>query len=412
MFNLISLVMVSMVLRGEASVPAHVQSQYGQLITSSTLSWLRSEVGVALAEGAVSSGTGDGVICRGVVGGILVAGFTSRSRCMVAGSSGQLITLTQYHVLHHLTSASKLRWVTYDKYSPVPAGAVAGLETGDNVVFVGRRLDRGVMRTAWLEMGFSKIGGFGGRIAVYSADEKVELVQQCDLLVEEEPVSYRLNIYQYVKKPKKTSQQISLATSSMFRFEEGLSSVARMTKMVYYTYQKSLYFGHIKGVIKGLPAKIKLPSGEVRTVVWGQSELDKQSESVMVEFMMSRNTAVDIDVVAERVEEEQSWSGDLVSVFRDGSTRNRPVTGVTLVSYLDNIKPRYSNIHQIRQQEQTDHQTSPTEQVLTANTTQHFQHDKIYSFQPHDPPEHSGTITTTFLTAFVSLSCVLINKFL
>ena len=121
----------------------------------------------------------------------------------------------------------------------------------------------------------------------------------------------------------------------MFRFEEGLNSVARMTKMVYYNYEKSLYFGHIKGVIRGFPSKIKLPTGETRTLVWGQTEYDKQSESIMVEFNMQRNTALDVEVVAERVVQEQSWSGVMVAVFADGSKRQRNVEGVTIttVSY-------------------------------------------------------------------------------
>ena len=69
-----------------SETPAHVQSKYGQLVTSSTLTWVRSGLGMTLPSEAVSSGTGDGVICRGHVSGVLVSGFTSRSRCMVAGT--------------------------------------------------------------------------------------------------------------------------------------------------------------------------------------------------------------------------------------------------------------------------------------------------------------------------------------
>ena len=136
----------------------------------------------------------------------------------------------------------------------------------------------------------------------------------------------------------------------MFRFQEGTNTMARMTKMVSYTYEKSLYFGHIKGAIKGLTTKIKMPTGESRSIVWGTTEVDKQSESIMVEFNMNKNTAVDFDIVADQVQEEQSWTGVLEAVFSDGSRRERTVEGVTLTSYLDMIQPQYSSPHAIKQQ--------------------------------------------------------------
>ena len=47
-----------------AEVPAHVQSEYGQLVTSSTLSWSRAGAGMSPPLGAVDSGTGEGFMCR------------------------------------------------------------------------------------------------------------------------------------------------------------------------------------------------------------------------------------------------------------------------------------------------------------------------------------------------------------
>ena len=332
-----------------SEAPAHVQSQYGQLVTSSTLTWVRSGLGQALPPGAVSSGTGDGVMCRGHVNGVLSPGYTSRSRCMVAGTAGKLIKMTQYFVLTHVASASKLKWISYERFNAVPQGAVAGLE-GDDNVFLGRVLDGGVMRTAFIEIGSMKTGSFGGQIAVYSVDDNVHLVSSCDILIEVEPVSYQLDIGPYDKKPKTETKTVVLASSSMFRFEEGQSKIARMTKMVSYKYEKSLYFGHIKGVIKGLPTKIKMATGETKSIIWGKTDTDKQTESIMVEYNMNKNTAVDTEIRADQVSEEQSWSGLLVAVFSDGSRRERLVTGVTLTTYLDMIQPVYSNPHNIKQQ--------------------------------------------------------------
>ena len=48
-----------------AGTPAHIQSVYGQLVTSSTLAWQRSGTGYQIPEDTVPSGTGTGVVCRG-----------------------------------------------------------------------------------------------------------------------------------------------------------------------------------------------------------------------------------------------------------------------------------------------------------------------------------------------------------
>ena len=146
----------------------------------------------------------------------------------------------------------------------------------------------------------------------------------------------------------------------MFRFEEGADRVARMTKMLSYTYEKSLYFGHIKGTIKGLPTKVKLPTGEKKTVTWGRREDDRQQESIMVGHNMNKNTAVDIEVEAQLVTEEQPWRGRMTAVFSDGSQREREVEGVTVTSYLDMIQPSYSVLYLIKEQklEQTESSTS------------------------------------------------------
>ncbi len=372
------LLVISLVAACQAEDPAHVQSEYGQLVTSSTLAWARSGVGISLPANSVSSGTGDGVLCRGQVHGITVAGFTSRSRCMVAGTGGKLISLTRYYVLTHVTNASKLKWVTYERFSPVPSGAVAGLDETGSYVFMGRKLDGGVMRTALLEMGSAKNGAFGGRIAVYSVDDVVRLVSKCDLLVEVEPVRYQLDILENIKHPQRSSEKSVLAKTSMFRFEEGRDSVARMTKMVTYTYEKSLYFGHIRGAIKGLQTKIKMPTGETRSMIWGRTESDKQTESMMVEYSMDKNTAIDIEILAEKVSEEQLWSGILVAIFADGSRRDREVEGVTLTSFLDMISPSYSAPHRIKQQ------SAPAQEITSLGQSQAYDENLTNSVQRTD----------------------------
>ena len=380
---MLSLILLVSVVRAE--VPAQVQSQYGQLVTSSTLSWVVAGAGLSPPPGSVDSGTGSGLMCRTRVEGVLLAGQTEGGRCWVVGEGGRLTSVSQYSVLSHQVSASKLEWRSYRRFSPLPSGAVAGVDTGE-LVFLARRLEGGLMVPAQVE-----VGGFGGNVAVYSQAEAVRLEADCDVLVEVEPVRYELSIDTYHKSPISNKERKTLATSSMFRFEEGSDSVARMTKMLSYTYEKSLYFGHIKGTIKGLPTKVKLPTGERKTITWGRTEEDKQQESIMVGHNMNKNTAVDITVSAQLVTEEQPWQGRMRAVFSDGSGREREVEGVTITSYLDMIQPSYSVLYQIKEQELEVEETSTSLQVAEEIVEETFE-----MFQ--DTETSAGAIVTSCTT--------------
>jgi len=341
------LTLLSLPERGASGdAPAHVQSEYGQLVTSSTLLWTKSGAGHAVPTGGVSSGTGQGVICRGSRQGVGVAGETRHGRCQVV-MNGRNIGLTSYEVLTQVKGASKLEWRTFERFSKVPKGAVAGVD-GAEPVFVARRLARGLMETAYLEMG--KEGTGYGRIAVYNEGEKVKIENQCDLLVEVEPVRYELTLHGFEKESKKTEDKKVLAATSIFRFQEGLDSTARMQKMMFYQNFESLYLGHLKGTIRGLPGRARMPTGETRELVWGMVDSSTQSESIMVGHDMEKNSAVDVEVIAMEVNEEQPYTGLLVSIFPDGSSRDREVEGVMQRSYLDRIQPHYSELHMIKEQ--------------------------------------------------------------
>ena len=356
-----ALLLLLLPLHGEGGdVPAHVQSEYGQLVTSSTLTWVRSGAGHATPLDGVSSGTGQGVICRGLRQGVMVSGATSHGRCQV-GMSGRMVSITSYEVLTQVLAASRVEWRTFHRFSTLPQGAVAGVD-GAEPVFFGRRLERGMMKTVHLEMG-KKGTGFG-RIAVYSDVEEMRVENECDLLVEVEPVRYELSLHQFVKKVKKEEEKKVLASTSIFRFEEGADSIARMQKMIFYQYQKSLYLGHIRGTIRGLPGRVRLPSGENKVVVWGMMDTDKQRESIMVGYDMEKNTAVDVTINADSVMEEQPFSGLLVSIFHDGSHREREVEGVMQNQYLDKIQPEYSKLYEIKEK-LIDDQTQNIKMIKT-----------------------------------------------
>lgn len=358
--NLVVIVLLGelVFVQGLGEEPAHVQSQYGeQLVTSSTLAWVRAGAGVAAPPGAVSAGTGKGLVCRGTKHGVKVVGATNTmGRCQVVLSS-RLERLTEYQVLRQVPHSSKLEWKSFSRFDQLPPGAVAGVE-GDEARFVAKWLDHsGLMWPAILERGESP----GDRRILVSGNYQVTEASDCDLLVEVEPVRYELKEVTLTKEPAIKSTKKVLASTSIFRFSEGQQEEARMQKMVSYDYRKSFYIsGHIPGTIRGLPGLLNLPSGERKEIQWGMSEVLAQREAVMVGLPMARHTAVDVTVTAESVTEEQPFVGSLVSIFPDGSQRERRVEAVIQRKRLDNIKPEYSEAKAIRQQVVVDARTEAT----------------------------------------------------
>ena len=317
-----------------AGTPAHVQSIYGQLVTSSSLLWVRSGTGVSIPEDAVHSGTGKGVVCRGRHHGSDLVGVTDFGRCKV-GFSNRLVSLNTFEVLTEVPGAVKLQWKPFTRFSAPPRGTVAGVD-GEQPVYVARRLgEAGTMLPAVVEIPVASYGT--GLIKVYT-DHTVEDVKDGDVLVEVEPVRYRLVLDAFVKDPKQTRQRKILASSSIFRFLEGKEIIARMQKMLSYAYKSSEYYSHVAGTIKGLPVKVTLHSGETRNRLWGMKDRTEQSESMMVGHDMKQNSAVDVMVSCEEVEEVQQYTGTLVAVFPDGSERERRVEGTRVVRRLEDIR--------------------------------------------------------------------------
>ena len=75
-----------------------------------------------------------------------------------------------------------------------------------------------------------------------------------DILIEVEPIRYEIDIHSSIRaddEPRQRSKKIVrsdvvLAKSSLFRFDEGKDSEARMQKVLSYEYEKSEYYGQVR----------------------------------------------------------------------------------------------------------------------------------------------------------------------
>jgi hypothetical protein len=151
--------------------------------------------------------------------------------------------------------SAKLEWRPYTKYSSVPEGAVSGVDGGsDEQVFVGRHLsaaDGRYLPGAISVPGASSSFSFGSMTTFDDANGLVSVdVSVGDVMVEVEPVRYELELVatpaDQEKRPKVTRQDVVLAKNTLFRFDEGRDTEARLQKVLSYDYEKSEYYGQVR----------------------------------------------------------------------------------------------------------------------------------------------------------------------
>ncbi len=156
--------------------------------------------------------------------------------------------------------SAKLEWRPYTKYSPVPEGAVSGVDgSSDEQVFVGRHLSKSDGRylpgaisvPGPTSFSFGSMRTFDDRNGLVNVDVSVG-----DVMLEVEPVRYELELMATPasdeRKPKVTRQDVVLAKNSLFRFDEGRDTEARLQKVLSYDYEKSEYYGQVREVLRNL----------------------------------------------------------------------------------------------------------------------------------------------------------------
>lgn len=327
-------------------------------------------------------------------------------------------------MLINVDRAARLEWRSYSRYSGVPEGSVAAVDessasaVGDNDVFIGRHLSASTWLPGSIEVP-RRSANFG---VMRVFDSKGNMSEQAtgDILVEVEPVRYEMELHSSVNngddQPRRSKKvvrsDVELAKSSLFRFDEGKDLEARMQKVLSYQYEKSEYYGQvwifqpqfcvtncqfvslqIPGMLRALPTSIRLPKGQVQSVLWGLADKSEQHETIMVGHALQHFRAVDVSVVGVRITEETPYRATLHAIFPDGSRRQRSVEGVVQRIYLDNIRPEYSRVYHIKEA-----QTSMASSKIPSTTTlgppparHHLQnnHDKDKS-----SPEASSSVVT------------------
>ena len=142
-------------------------------------------------------------------------------------------------------------------------------------------------------------------------------------------------------------------------------------------------FFQVPGMIRALPASIRLPRGQVQSVLWGLPEKSVQHETIMVGHALQHFRAVDVSVVGVRITEETPYRASLTAVFPDGSRRERRIEGVVQRIYLDNIRPEYSRVYHIKEASKESSKASGPTQTTTLQPRRPKEDSFHYQQQPH-----------------------------
>ena len=159
-----------------------------------------------------------------------------------------IFRIPKYEILVNVDLSAKLEWRPYLRFSAIPHGAVVGIKDGSSDLnFIGRHLStsNGKYLPGSIEVPHSSYS-FGPMTVFDESTSEATEVTSGDVMVEVEPERYELEVHAKSKsRPKVTRQDVVLAKSSLFRFDEGRDAEARLQKVLSYNYEKSEYYGQV-----------------------------------------------------------------------------------------------------------------------------------------------------------------------
>lgn len=146
----------------------------------------------------------------------------------------------------------------------------------------------------------------------------------------------------------------------------------------------------VPGMIRALPTTIRLPNGQVQSILWGLPEKSTQHETLMVGNSLKHYRAVDVSVVGVRITEEAPYKATLTAIFPDGSRRQRTIDGVAQRIYLNNIRPEYSIVYQIKESVQSSQLTTTTATTSTLGPEEHPSTKDSFQYRYRDNELRDG----------------------
>lgn len=291
-------------------------------------------------------------VCRGYHASVLSPGHVdpASGRCLV-GHGGRAHSRDAYQVMVDPTATARREWRPWDIFTRLPLGAVALLgEDG----FVARYRDGNGNNGSSYHVGdLNPRRGLSGDIALYPDDRVRTVTRGGEVLVEVQPVRYRLEEVEYVtRRAKEVREAVHLGSRVLTReldsnsYEEGGGDDwGSVRAVVAYNASYSYYWGRVaRGLVKALPSTASASFRDMNKPVsfkWALPLEFTLHRILEVSAWLRPGTSVQVSATAARVTTEAPYRARLVAEFADGEEVAREVRGTYVETLLADVRTAY-----------------------------------------------------------------------
>ena len=283
----------------------------------------------------VSDSKTAGALCRGFHQSTLQAGFTDvRGNCVI-GFADNIYKLDAYQVMVDARQTSRLEWRKWDIFTKRPIGMVSVLEGA----FAARAEDaRGRLRFGDLR----PRRGLSGNIALLNGD-KVEYVTQGEILVEIEPVKYKLEKVEFVtRRAKVNAEDVQLSSRVISHDEVEGQRYEVIRSVIAYNATYHYYWGQQAGLIKALPSTSETFGRSKRIhFAWGLPLVYQRHRILEVAADLQPGTSMKVSAKASRTTTEVPYSATLIALFADGKRTEKAISGTYVETLLTGVQTEY-----------------------------------------------------------------------
>ena len=311
--------------------------------------WQHTDSSSTLYRQPITLKLGHTSICRGYHQNQLVPGSTDpRGKCVVA-FFGKTFKLESYQVMVDPTSTSRLEWRYWDIFTKRPIGLVAYTDQDTFVARVKSKKNPAKYKFGDLQ----PRRGLSGDIGVFYGN-KVEYVTKGEILVEVEPIKYKLENLQFVTRRAKLNREKVHLGSRVLSNEEVIPDAedafhnsrfewGTIRSVIAYNASYHYYWGQMPGLIKALPASSQAFATEKNIIhfKWGLP-LDYTRHRILeVSYTLQPGTSVQVTATAFRSTTEVPYTATLVATFADGKHKRMTINGTYVDTLLSDVSVKY-----------------------------------------------------------------------
>ncbi|XP_040575080.1 protein unzipped-like [Lepeophtheirus salmonis] len=312
---------IIMILDVSSNSPAYILNSHSQLISSTSLKWVRSSGGRRPLNSVISGFVNDTslFICRHILGGSRYEpGILTWEACLGIQNTKIPSKNTIYEVLVNFDGASRLEWAnwTHHKDARLPIGAVS---ISGKELFAARSHDKD-FGTLYFK---DSLG-----IAAYITTMRNSYLQIGQVLVEHEALYFEIRNFRRGVIRSVHRDHVVLPVPIHVVIDKDSDE-----DLIYdYEAPNYLYFGSSgHGIPKGAPIQMYLQKSQNNSresFNWGSPLNLTKKHKLHLSYKVPPYTKVRVDVKAIKTVRKYDFSATVIAHFRDGAIMMRGIRGV------------------------------------------------------------------------------------